>query len=134
MFVEACAFEVIEDGVERVISVVADDSVYLVDAMDFTSSNCLLSVSVCCSSILMGRLAGSIFVFWSRFVPSAPGCFSVWLPFTWAQAPLPAPWSLGFSSGSRLSFPIFSSWQWSVFLTTQGRERAKWGLHCGIAV
>ena len=56
MFVDACAFEVIEDGVERVISVVADDSIDLVDAMDFTSSNCLLSVSVCCSRILSSEL------------------------------------------------------------------------------
>ena len=52
MFVEACGLEIIEDGVERVSSVVAEDSVDLVDAMDFTSSNCLLSVSVCWSSIL----------------------------------------------------------------------------------
>ena len=56
MFVEVCAFEVIEDGVERVISVAADDSIDLVDAMDFTSSNCLLSVSVCWSSILSREL------------------------------------------------------------------------------
>ena len=52
MFVEACGLETIEDGVERVSSVIAEDSVDLVDAMDFTSSNCLLSVSVYCSRIL----------------------------------------------------------------------------------
>ena len=52
MFVEVCGLEIIEEGVERVRSVAAEDSVDLVDAKDFTSSNCLFSVSVCYSRIL----------------------------------------------------------------------------------
>ena len=56
MFVVTCCLEIIEDGVDRVKSVAAEDFVDLVDANDFTSSNCLLSVSVCCSRILSSVL------------------------------------------------------------------------------
>ena len=52
MLVATYGLEIIEDGVDRVKSVAAEDSVDLVDAKDFTSSNCLFSVSVCCSRIL----------------------------------------------------------------------------------
>ena len=44
--------DISEEGVDNVSSVAVEDSFYLVDAIDFTNSNCLFSVSVCCSKIL----------------------------------------------------------------------------------
>ena len=52
MSVVTFVLEIIEEGVDSVKSVADDASFDLVDAMDFTSSNCLFSVSVCCSKIL----------------------------------------------------------------------------------
>ena len=48
MFVEVCVF-VMEDGVDIVVPVAAEDSDILLDTIDLTSSNCWLSVSVCCN-------------------------------------------------------------------------------------
>jgi len=48
MSVEVCVFYM-EDGVEIVVTVAAEESDILLDAIDLTSSNCWLSVSVCCN-------------------------------------------------------------------------------------
>ena len=52
MSVVSFGLEISEEGVDNVSSVAAEDSFDLVDAIDFTSSNCLFNVSVCCSKIL----------------------------------------------------------------------------------
>ena len=55
IFVTVCDFDM-EDGVEIVVPVAAEDSGVLFDAMVLTSSNCWLSVSVCCNMSLSNVL------------------------------------------------------------------------------
>ena len=52
MSVVGFGLEISEEGVDNVSSVAAEDSFDLVDSIDFTNSNCLFNVSVCCSKIL----------------------------------------------------------------------------------
>ena len=52
MSVVSFGLEISKEGVDSVRSVADEDSFDLVDAIDFTNSNCLFSVSVFCSKIL----------------------------------------------------------------------------------